>query len=93
MRLYTHIILIHHTYIEPCHSCITKALCRGRDIAQAVEHSPVKKVGIIRLSLYGRCICSLGYFPFQLVHQKLWYVLSCLWESAYKRSLAAYWKE
>ena len=29
----------------------------------------------------------------QLVHQRLWYVLSCLWESACKRSLAAYRKE
>ena len=28
----------------------------------------------------------------QLVHQRLWYVFY-LWESAYKRSLAAYWKE
>ena len=26
----------------------------------------------------------------QLVHQSLWCVLFCLWESAYKRSLAAY---
>ena len=25
----------------------------------------------------------------QLVHQRLWYVLYCLWESVYKRSLAA----
>ena len=29
----------------------------------------------------------------QLVNQWLWYVLSCLWESAYKTSLAVYWKE
>ena len=29
----------------------------------------------------------------QLVHQRLWCVLFCLWESAFKRSLAAYWKE
>ena len=29
----------------------------------------------------------------QLVHQTLWHVLSCLWESVYKRSLVAYWKE
>ena len=26
-------------------------------------------------------------------NQRLWYVLSCLWESAYKKSLAAYQKE
>ena len=24
--------------------------------------------------------------------QRLWYVMSCLWESAYIRSLTAYWK-
>ena len=29
----------------------------------------------------------------QLVYQRLWYVLFCLWKSAYKRSLAAYRKE
>ena len=29
----------------------------------------------------------------QLVYQRLWCVLSCLWESASKRSLAAYRKE
>ena len=29
----------------------------------------------------------------QLVHRKLWYVMSCLWEGVYKRSLAAYRKE
>ena len=29
----------------------------------------------------------------QLVYQSPWYVLFCLWKSAYKRSLAAYRKE
>ena len=29
----------------------------------------------------------------QLVYQRSWYVLFCLWKSAYKRSLAAYRKE
>ena len=29
----------------------------------------------------------------QLVYQRPWYVLFCLWKSAYKRSLAAYPKE
>ena len=47
----------------------------GWGIAQAVEHSPVK-VGIIRLSLLGRCICSLGYFLFQPVVQN-WSIKSC----------------
>ena len=42
----------------------------GWDVAQAVEHSPAKVV-IIRLSLHGMCICSLGYFPFQpVVHKR-----------------------
>ena len=41
---------------------------------------------------------QFGLFSIQtngphLVHQRMWYVLSCLWESAYKRSLAAYRKE
>ena len=39
----------------------------------------------------------MGYFLFEPVvlnwSIKDWYVLSCLWESAYKRSLAAYRKE
>ena len=29
----------------------------------------------------------------QLVYQRLWYVLSCLWHGAYKRTLAANRKE
>ena len=29
----------------------------------------------------------------RLVKQRLWYVLSCLWDDAYKRTLAANWKE
>ena len=29
----------------------------------------------------------------QLVQQRLWYVLCCLWESAYERSLCDYQKE
>ena len=29
----------------------------------------------------------------QLVKQRLWYVLSCLWDDAYKRTLAANLKE
>ena len=41
---------------------------------------------------------QFGLFSFptsgpQLVRQRLWYVLCSLWESAYKRSLAVYWKE
>ena len=40
-----------------------------------------------------RCICSLHYFGPVVDHQRLWYVVSCLWESEYKRPLAAYRKE
>ena len=29
----------------------------------------------------------------QLVQQRLWYVLSCLWDGAYKRTIAANKKE
>ena len=29
----------------------------------------------------------------RLVYQKPWYVLSCLWDGAYKRTLAANWKD
>ena len=67
----------------------------GRDVAQAVEHSAVKVWIPLhgRSILHARSICSLGYFQFQpVVHQRLWHVLSCLCESAYKRSLAGYQK-
>ena len=41
---------------------------------------------------------QFGLFPIpisgpQLVHHRLWYVVSCLRESAYKGSLATYWKD
>ena len=29
----------------------------------------------------------------RFVYQRPWYVLSCLWDEAYKRILAANWKE
>ena len=29
----------------------------------------------------------------RLVKQRQWYVLSCLWDGEYKRTLAANWKE
>ena len=29
----------------------------------------------------------------RLVWQRPWYVLSCLWDDAYKRTIAANWKE
>ena len=29
----------------------------------------------------------------QLVHQRLWYVFACLWENAYKKSLAVFREE
>ena len=72
-----------------------------QDVAQAVEHSTVKFWILLhgRSILHGRCICSFSYFLFQtLVHNwsikgYVWYALSCMWESAYKRSLAAYRKE
>ena len=74
-----------------------------QDVTRLLERSAVE-VGIIQLSLHGGCICSVHYFQFiqfiqlwtcspQLVHQNLWYVLSCLKQSTYKRSLAAYQKQ
>ena len=68
-----------------------------RDVAQAVECPPVP-VSIMLSIRYSGLICSLGYFPFQLVVPKLsikelWYVLSCLCESAYKGPFAAYRKK
>ena len=35
----------------------------------------------------------LSYFSFQPVLHDWWYVLSCLWDGAYKRTLAANRKE
>ena len=64
---------------------------RGRDIAQAVEHLPVRVW--IRVDTFAYGLFSVLTSGLQLVHQRLWCVLSCLWESAYKRSLAAYQKE
>ena len=29
----------------------------------------------------------------QLVHQRLWYVMSRIWENAYERSVVVYWNE
>ena len=47
------------------------------------------------LSRCGRYVClfSVPTSGPQLVYQRPWYVLFCLWKSAYKRSLAAYRKE
>ena len=69
----------------------------GRGVAQAVEHSAVKVCILLhgRSILHDWSIFSLGYFPLvpQLVHQRLWYMLSYLWENAYIRFIAAYRKE
>ena len=45
----------------------------------------------VSLSLFG--LFSVPTSGPQLVYQRPWYVLFCLWKSAYKRSLAAYRKE
>ena len=63
---------------------------RGLDVAQAVEHSVVQ----VWILLHGgidpawKMHFQFGLFSIptsgpQLVHQRLWYVLSCLWESVY----------
>ena len=51
---------------------------RGRDVAQAVEHSAVKVWILLHggSTLHGGCICSLGYFLFQpVVHN--WPIIGC----------------
>ena len=45
---------------------------RGRDVAQAIEHSAVK----VWILLHGGCIFSLGYFPFQSVVPN-WFIKDC----------------
>ena len=45
------------------------------DLAQVIEYPPAK-VWIIQSILHSRCICSLGYFPFQpMVHN--WPIKGC----------------
>ena len=66
-NMYTHQLKTKRNYVFK--------LWRGRGVAQAAEHSPVK-VGIIWLSLYAGCICSLSYFLFQpVVHN--WSIKGC----------------
>ena len=50
---------------------------------------------VIRSILHGEPI-ELFLVPAsaaRLLKQRPWYVLSCLWDGAYKRTLAANWKE
>ena len=74
----------HPSSILVCCWIRTRAGGEGRDIAQAVKHSAVT----VWVLLYGGSIFCLGYFPFQpVVHNwsvKGLYVLSSLWDSAYK---------
>ena len=89
-------------YALPFYCCIRiririRIRHREWDVAQAVEHPPVK-VSIIRSILHSGCICSLGYFPFKpVVHN--WSIKGCgmccpvCGKVHIKRSLAAYWKE
>ena len=68
-----------------------------RDVAQSIACPPLKRSVVESILLSGPS-CSFGLFSVptsgpQLVYQRPWYVLFCLWKSAYKRSLAAYRKE
>ena len=70
---------------------------KERDIAQAVEHRhlksfdyPIDPAQSMHLQFGLFSVLTSG--P-QLAYQNLWYVLSCLWEIVYERSLAAYQKE
>ena len=62
-------------------------LTRERDVAQSIACPPSQwtklQFGLFSVPTRGP----------QLVYQRPWYVLFCLWKSAYKRSLAAYRKE
>ena len=75
LRVHIYIYIYKYVYIR----CIPHYVSiRGAGRSSGVEHLPVK-VGITQSSLEGGCI----YSGPQLVHQRLCYVLSCQWESAY----------
>ena len=58
-----------------CHGSASVTPALEWDVAQAIEHQPVKDT-IIRSILHSRCICSLSYFPFQPVVHK-WSIKGC----------------
>ena len=61
-------------------------LLDGRDVAQAVEHPPVK-VGIIEIEPRWQVHLQFGLFSVPTGGPQVWYVLACLWESAIKYPL------
>ena len=70
--VFIHMSACMHAWI---YACIHVYMHRERDIAQMVEHPPLK-VKIIWSILYSGCICSLGYFPFQPVVYN-WSIKDC----------------
>ena len=64
----------------------------------SVDSVPAFEAVDLRIDPSQRTQLQFGLFSVptsgpQLVYQRPWYVLFCLWKSAYKRSLAAYRKE
>ena len=79
INTHTHIYTHLHIYTHTC-------ICRIVVMVKARKLETTPQVCQLRIS------CFLTSGP-QLVYQRPWYVLFCLWKSAYKRSLAAYRKE
>ena len=62
------------------------------DVNQAVQCPPVKVEIILSILLSGP-LCGLDYVPLQPVVHNCYDMTFHVWENAYKRALAAYWKE
>ena len=77
--LVTSLTVVHIYTLFLCKNiCSSVWLLKGCDVAQVVEHSAVEVWILLHGEsiLHGRCICSLGYFPFQpVVHD--WSMKSC----------------
>ena len=76
-------------------SCISRAIGAG---CSSVDSVPAFEAVGRRIDPSQWTQLQFGLFSVptsgpQLVYQRPWYVLFCLWKSAYKRSLAAYRKE
>ena len=105
IHMYTHTYT--HTYVQTyihtyTHTYIHTYICthtytyihNERDVAPWYECLIMER-WVVGSILHGGTI-ELFLVPAsapRLVYQRPWYVLSCLWDSAYKRTLAANWKE
>ena len=78
---------IHYVNIKSEHGAVCSSggralACKGWDHPTEPAWQVYLQFGLFSVPTSGK-----------LVHQRLWYVQSCLWESGYKRLLAAYQKE